>query len=157
MKVNKMPVTNFRITKIHAEKNEYAAKDVDNVNVSSNFLILTMSKKKDREYGDYLQVKFRFNIGYKPALGGVDMDGYLWFTDKKLDQVAVEKEGKMHVENEAMKEISTMILRDCLLEAVDITRKLKLPLPINLPKVDVKPKEVNFPLEVKTGAGTKSS
>jgi hypothetical protein len=52
-----------------------------------------------------------------------------------------------------------MILRDCLLEAIDITRKLRLPLPISLPKVDVKSKEVNFPVEGSggAGAGTKSS
>jgi hypothetical protein len=151
-----MPVTNFRITKIQAEKNEKAPKEVDNVSVSSNFLILSMSKKKDKEYGEYLEVNFHFNIGYKPALGSVNLDGYLWFTDKKLSEVAVEKNNKMQVENEAMKEISTMILRDCLLEAVDVTRKLKLPLPISLPKVNVKATEVSFPI-TGSGAGTKSS
>lgn len=141
-----MTVTNFRITKIQAEKSPAAPKDVENVTVNSNFLILSMQKKKDSEYGEYLQVNFNFNIGYKPALGMINMEGYLWFTDKDLDKIAVEKDGKIKVENEAMKEISTMILRDCLLEAVDITRKLRLPLPISLPKVDVKAKEVSFPV-----------
>jgi hypothetical protein len=154
-----MTVMNFRITKIQAEKNEKAPKELENVSVSSNFLILSMSKKKDKEYGEYLHVNFHFNIGYKPALGAIDMDGYIWFTDKKLNEVAVEKNGKMQVENEAMKEISTMILRDCLLEAIDLTRKLRLPLPITLPKVNVKSNEVNFPLASAggAGAGTKSS
>ena len=151
-----MTVTNFRITKIRAEKNESAAKDAENVSVSSNFMIMSMAKKKSKETGEYLQVNFHFNIGYKPALGAIDMEGYLWFTDKKLDEVATEKGGKMHVEQEAMKEISTMILRDSLLEAIDMSKKLKLPIPVSLPKVNVKSKEVAFAIEG-SGAGTKSS
>ena len=56
-----------------------------------------------------------------------------------------EKEGKITLDPEAGQEISTAILRDSLLEALDITRKLRLPAPLSLPKVNVKGKEVTFP------------
>lgn len=138
-----MSIVNFRVKKLSGERIEMEAKD--NVDVSSNFLILSMKKEKDKRIGDYLLVNFRFNVRYKPELGNIDLDGYLWYTDPNLKKMVTEKKGKVELQSDALKEISTAILRDSILEAVDIARKLRLPVPVNLPKITVKPKEVRFP------------
>lgn len=140
-----MAVVNFRVKKISGEKSETEKKEINNVNVSSNFFILSVGKKKDDMIGDYLQVNFSFNVRYTPDIGKIDMEGYLWYTSENLDGIITEKAGKMELKPEPLKEISNAILRDSLLEATDITRKLKLPVPLNLPKVNVKPKEFKFP------------
>lgn len=141
-----MPVVNFRIKKITAERKEISAQEAaTNVNVTSNFTLLSMAKKKDDMVGDYLLVNFKFNVSYKPDLGYVDLEGYLWYSAPDLSKTIKEKNGKIEIGADALKEISTAVLRDSILEAVDITRKLKLPIPVNMPKVDVKPREVLFP------------
>ena len=140
-----MSVMNFRVKKLSGERKEMGKKEISNVDVSSNFVITSMRKKRDDRVGDYLLVNFSFNVQYKPDLGRIDLEGYLWYTDPDLGSVVAEKEGKLEVQSDALKEISNAILKDSILEAVDITRKLGLPVPINLPKVTVKPKEVSFP------------
>lgn len=140
-----MPIVNYRIKKVTGERSDLDAKDIKNVDVSSNFTILSVDKRKDEDIGDYLLVNFHFSVTYKPDLGKVDMDGYLWYTDKNIDKTAVEKDNRIEVQAEALKEISSTILKDTLLEALDITRKLRLPVPLNMPRVNVKPSEVSFP------------
>lgn len=140
-----MSVMNYRIKKLSGERKEMEKKELSNVDVSSNFLITSMRKERDKRVGDYLLVNFSFNVQYKPDLGRIDLEGYLWYTDPDLGNVVAEKDGKLDVQSDALKEISNAILKDSILEAVDITRKLGLPVPINLPKVTVKPSEVSFP------------
>ncbi len=140
-----MPIANYRIKKVIGERKDLDTKEMTNVDVSSNFTILSVDKKTDSDIGDYLHVNFHFAVTYKPDLGKVEMDGLLWYTDKNLDKIAWEKNGRMEIQADALKDISSTILRDTLLEAVDITRKLKLPVPLAMPKVTVKPNEVSFP------------
>ncbi len=141
-----MPVINFRISKINAEKNEMESRDIENVDVSSNFSITNMGKKKDKDVGEYLRVNFNFSVSYAPNLGEIKMDGFLWYSDKNIDKIAVEKDGKIEVKPEVVEELSTAILRDSLIEAIDVSRKLRLPVPVKLPKVTVKSKkELVFP------------
>ena len=142
-----MPVMNFRVKKLSGERKEMEKKELSNVDVSSNFLITSMRKEKDDRVGDYLLVNFRFNVEYKPDLGRVDLEGYLWYTNPDLGKVVAEKKDKLEVQSDALREISNTILRDSILEAVDVSRKLGLPVPVNLPKVTVKPKEISFPKE----------
>ncbi len=140
-----MSIVNFRVKKLSGERTEMEARDIPNIDVSSNFLILSMKKERDKRIGDYLLVNFRFNVRYKPELGNIDLDGYLWYTDPNLKEIVKEEGDKVELQSDALREISNAILRDSLLEAVDIARKLRLPVPVNLPKVTVKPKEVRFP------------
>lgn len=144
-----MAIANFRIKKISGEKKEIDGKDLTKVDVSSNFVIVSAARKKDKDLGNYLYVTFRFDVAYKPDLGKVSLEGSLWYLSKDLDRLAVEKEGKLTVKSEAAQEISTTILRDSLLEAIDVTRKLRLPTPLSLPKVDTKGKDVSFPMNLK--------
>lgn len=140
-----MSVVNFRVKKLSGERTEMEKKDISTIDVSSNFMILSIKKGKDDRIGEYLLVNFRFNVRYKPDLGKIDLDGFLWYTDPNLKKIVTEKEGKIELKSDAVREISNAILRDSILESVYIARTLGLPIPVNLPKVNVKPKEVRFP------------
>jgi len=137
----KMAILNFRLDKIAGERNDKTAK---NVEVISNFKIRSMSKEKNKKMGDYLKVNFEFGISYKPALGKIEMEGVLWYQDSNLDKTVKDKGKKFELEGNAVKEISTAIIRESLLESIDVSKKLRLPAPIRLPKVNVEPKQVEF-------------
>jgi len=136
-----MTIANFRLEKIAGERNEKNAK---NVEVVSNFKIRSMSKEKNKRMGDYLKVNFEFGISYKPSLGKIEMEGVLWYQDSDLDKTVKDKGKKLELDSKAVKEITNAIIRESLLESLDVSKKLRLPAPIKLPKVNVEPKQVEF-------------
>jgi len=136
-----MTIANFRLEKIAGERNEKNAK---NVEVVSNFKIRSMSKEKNKRMGDYLKVNFEFDISYKPSLGKIEMEGVLWYQDSDLDKTVKDKGKKLELDSKAVKEITNAIIRESLLESLDVSKKLRLPAPIKLPKVNVEPKQVEF-------------
>ncbi len=136
-----MTIVNFRLGKISGIRNDNNAK---NVEVISNFKIASMTREKDKRVGDYLRVNFEFDISYKPSLGRIEMEGSLWYQDSDLDRTVNDKGDKLELDSRAVKEISTAIIRESLLESLDISKKLRLPAPIRLPRVNVEPKEVEF-------------
>ena len=136
-----MAIINFKIKKLEATRTGEVARNVD---VKSNFAILSMKKENDPRIGDYLLVNFRFDVKYEPNLGSINIDGNLWYHDKELDDTVSEKDGKIELKKDAVLEISNSILQDSLVECVDIARKVRLPLPIQLPKIKVEPKELQF-------------
>jgi len=138
-----MAVMNFRVRKIKAERTDKEAK---NVNAVSNFTITSIKKESDKRIGDYLLVNFKFDVTYNPDFGSINLEGSIWYQDPKLEKMFTEKGGKIDLKSEAVQEVSTAILRDSLLEAVDISQKLRLPVPIQLPKVNVKDKDISFPM-----------
>ena len=136
-----MPVVTFRITKMSGERNE--GKTAKNVEVKSNFRIISM-KKEDTEMGKILRVNFSFDVQYKPNMGNMEFDGYLWFREENLDKAVEEKENRIKLKPEAVEEISTVIIRESLLESINMSKKLRLPAPLKLPAVTTEPKILEF-------------
>ena len=136
-----MPVINFRITDVVGNRIEKEAKSVD---VRSNFRIVSMKRDKRDNLGEFLEVNFEFDVSYKPNLGNMELKGYMWYQEENLDKLVKEKGGKLELDPELIKSISTAIIRESLVESIDIAKKLRLPLPIRLPTVDVEPTNLAF-------------
>lgn len=136
-----MGVVNFKISKIEGERKE---KKVSNVTANANSMITSMKLEKDKSIGDYLLVSFKYTVKYQPEIGYINLEGSLWFLDKDLLKL-VEDKGKDQVEVKrgVMEEVSTAIIREGLLDSVELSRKLKLPPPMHLPKVELKPRGKN--------------
>ncbi|MFH1835393.1 MAG: hypothetical protein ABH851_04290 [Methanobacteriota archaeon] len=132
-----MTVVNFRITKIDGEKKD---KTVTSVTANASSMITKMEIKKDDNAGEYLLVSYRYTVKYEPDIGYILLEGSLWYFNKELKKVVTKKDKEVSVEREVMEEVSTAILREAMLESVSISRKLQLPPPMQLPKVEVKPK-----------------
>jgi len=64
----------------------------------------------------------------------------LWYLNKDLKKVVRKEKDKVTVDKEVMEEVSTSIIREALLDSIEISRKLQLPPPMNLPRVEVKSK-----------------
>lgn len=136
-----MAILNFRLTKVTGEKKERISK---NTTVKANSAIESVKKEKSDGVGEYLEVNFRYEVKYSPDIGEIVLQGNLWYASPKLNELIEEGKEKIQLKNEAVQEISTAIIRESLLESLDIAKKLRLPLPINLPRVEIKSKTVDF-------------
>ncbi len=136
-----MPTINYRIDKIEGTRTDEEAKSVD---VKSNFTIVSVKKDKNPTIGDFLRVNFRFEIGYEPDLGSMKIEGNLWYQEKDLGKLVTEKKGKIKLEPQVIKDITSSIVRDSLLEMVELSKKLRLPVPIRLPRIEMKPTQLEF-------------
>jgi len=136
-----MTVYNFKINKMSGERRD---KNVKGVEVKANSTILSVKKEKDKRIGDYLHVNFKYDVLYEPEVGEVHLEGSLWYTHPKLDSVVSDLKDKVELKNEAIKEISNSVIQESIVEALDISRKLQLPPPLQLPTVSVKPEKMKF-------------
>jgi tRNA(His) 5'-end guanylyltransferase len=93
---------------------------------------------------DFLNVTFWFEVGYKPNVGKVRLEGTLWYSDPEMDKLFSEKGEKVKMEPELVRSITTAIVRESLLEVIEISKKLRLPVPIKLPAVEMKPTKLEF-------------
>lgn len=131
-----MPVVNVRFNGMHTDRNEEVEAD-GNVEVRSNFKISSMSRE-DKPAGEILRVDFEFEIRYKPNIGDIDLAGYLWFRasdNQTLDDILEEKEDTFDLDQEVVKEISSVVIRESLLESSILSRKLGMPIPLKTPRV----------------------
>jgi hypothetical protein len=136
-----MTILNFRLTKVSGEKRDKASQKVT---VKANSAIESVKKGKSDGIGEYLHVNFKYEVSYEPDVGEIVLNGHLWYTNPKLKDYIEDLKDKIQLKQEAVQEISTAIIRESLLESLDIAKRLNLPLPINLPKVEIKSKTVDF-------------
>ncbi|HEX54535.1 MAG: hypothetical protein DRO95_04090 [Candidatus Altiarchaeales archaeon] len=137
-----MPVINYRLDRMSGERTNVVAESVD---INSNFTIKSVKLDKDPAIGEFLRVFFEFSVEYKPNLGNMKFEGNVWYYSKNLREDIEEKKESIKLKPEVVKKISIAIIRDSLLEGVEFSRKLRLPVPIRMPKFDIKTKEVEFP------------
>ncbi len=139
-----MPVVNFQITKIEASKQNMKT-DVMKVDVKSNFTISAVKKGKDERIGEYLDIVFKFDVDYTPDIGKIVVEGTLWYYSKDLKkEILEEKKGKIALKAETSNEISNAVLQGSLVEAIILAKKIRLPVPIKLPTVNLKQGKMEF-------------
>ena len=137
-----MTVLNFRINKISGDRVD---KEVKGIEVKANSTIVSVKKAKNKRIGDYLHINFRYDVEYTPGIGEVHLEGSLWYQHAKLDSVYSEVKGKVDLKKDAVSEISNAVIRDSIIEALWLARKLQLPAPFQLPTVTVKGEKYTFP------------
>ena len=137
-----MTVLNFQIKNISGEKTGKTGK---NIQVNANSNIVSVKKDYDKRIGDYVEVEFKYEIDYEPDIGSIKIKGSLWYASDKLDSLVSVKKENVELKKEAVTEITNSVLQDSLIEAITLSRRLQLPPPIKLPKVNVKPEKLTFP------------
>ncbi|MFH0862671.1 MAG: hypothetical protein V1875_06555 [Candidatus Altiarchaeota archaeon] len=136
-----MTVLNFKLNKISGSRRD---RNVKSIEIKANSTILSVKKDKDKRIGDYLLVNFKYSVEYAPEVGEIFLEGFLWYQHPKLDSVYSDLKDKVELKNEAIKEISNSVIQESIIEALDMSRKLQLPAPIQLPTVTVKPEKMKF-------------
>ena len=136
-----MPVINFRITDLGGTRTE---KEAGSVDVRSNFKIVSVKRDKRDDGKDFLLVNFEFDVTYKPNVGDMQLKGYLWYQEENMDKLVKDGGDKLELDPQLIKNISTTIIRESIVESLDIAKKLRLPLPLRLPRVDAEPLNMTF-------------
>jgi len=136
-----MAILNVKFNKITAERKD---RDVKSIEVKANSTILSLKRTKDKRIGEYLHVNFKYDVLYQPDIGEVHLEGTLWYTNPKLDSVVEETKDKVELKNDAIREISTAVVQESIVEALDMSRKLQMPAPLQLPSVNVKAEKMKF-------------
>ncbi len=124
-------IANFRITEINGKRGEGAGAG----KIETVFNVMDTEKKKDAALGDYVRLRFGFDIKYPGDMGEIKFKGNLWYCHPELDKQVTEEEDMIELSANAVIEISNMILSSCLIEGMGIASKLNLPGPIKLPQV----------------------
>jgi hypothetical protein len=136
-----MPIIDVSFTKLEASRGK-TEKAPKNVEVGNNSRIVEIKKKKIPNLGDAIIIDYEFTTKYKPEIGNILVGGRIVFHDKKIKDIIEEKKGKISFKSaDAFQEIQNMILGTSTVQALMLAKELKLPSPIQLPKVAVK-KEV---------------
>ncbi|HDN83504.1 MAG TPA: hypothetical protein ENG50_03975 [Candidatus Altiarchaeales archaeon] len=126
-----MPVVAFRLNKIEGKRNDDVALE-GSLEVRSNFKILSVKKVEN----DTLRVNFDFEVEYNPDVGKIEFEGYLLYQNSNITEVIKEEdERSLTLKEDVIREISTVIIRESLIESVSVAKQLRLPVPIKLPRV----------------------
>lgn len=136
-----MPTVNYRIDRIEGSRTGDEAKSVD---VKSNFAILSVKMDNNPNIGDFLNVSFRFEVGYEPNLGNMKVEGTLLYSEKDLDKMVTIKKDTIKLGSEVVKDVTNSIVRESLLEIIELSKKLRLPVPIRLPRIEMEPRKLEF-------------
>jgi len=136
-----MTVLNFRIHKMSGERRE---KKVKSLEVKANSTISSVKREKDKRIGEYLLVNFKYDVDYTPGVGEIHLEGSLWYTHPKLDSVMTDLKDKIELNKDAAREVSNAVIQESIVEALDLSRKIQLPAPLQLPTVTVKSEKLRF-------------
>lgn len=126
-----MSITKFEIKSIDAERFTNKGKPMKNVRIDHNSSV-TKIKQITK---DSFDVYFRFTANYS-SMGRIELEGSLEIKDAPKDLA-----NKWRDDNEMPKEIAnkihSTIIRNCIPQSVLISREIKLPPPIPMPKVNM--------------------
>ncbi|MGV8150385.1 MAG: hypothetical protein ACP5NV_01525 [Candidatus Woesearchaeota archaeon] len=134
-----MTMVGLNFTKISAEKMGSS----DNVKVESNVAIINVVESKMSDPKKSI-VKFQFNFTskFQPNLGLIDLKGELIeIYDKELGTKIVESwtKGKS-LHKDVASRVLNAILAKSNIEAILLSREIGLPSPVQMPKIEIKPK-----------------
>ena len=100
-----------------------------NVEIRNNATITNMSKTDDK-----LEVSFVFTANFEPNIGVIRLEGEMSMLNlNEEDKHAVgewEKSGKKKMPDAMMQKINQIMISNCIIEAMVLSRDVKLPAPI---------------------------
>jgi hypothetical protein len=136
-----MAMVGFSFTKINAERKNVGGQAVNiesNAGVTNVTEMPVIDAKKT-----VLKFDFTFTVKYEPNAGNIVLSGELvQLYDKEFGSKVLEHWAKdKKILPEVMREVFNTILSKSNTEAIIISRDMGLPSPIQMPRVDVKPKD----------------
>ncbi|ODS35526.1 MAG: hypothetical protein A7316_03600 [Candidatus Altiarchaeales archaeon WOR_SM1_86-2] len=128
-------IANFRINKIVGER---TAGDVGKVNLTPNFRIVSLKKATNETIGDHIIANFEFEGAYKPEVGNIKLEGNLIYYSPNIDELVHEEKKEIELEPEAVEDIMNFVFQNTMVEAIGVAKKLRLPVPLSLPRFSAK-------------------
>jgi hypothetical protein len=138
-----MQVIGFGFDKISAEK-KASKPNVQNVNISSNVDIKSISQEEINILKDKHTLKFEFEflIDYKPDFANILFKGYVVLVVEKDESKNILKKWKSKkIPDDIRLPLFNLIMTKCNLRALQLEEELNLPTHIPLPRL--KPEQNN--------------
>jgi len=126
-------ITRLLIKKIEGEKKVF---NVNATSVKPDLRITGLKRIKD-ESSDYVVANFMHNVVYEPDIGYMIISGVLNYTDSNMDEKVSGEGENVKLKPDAMREVSNVALRECLVKGISLSREVGLPLPMQFPTVNV--------------------
>ncbi len=135
-----MTLVGFNLTKINAERKPVSE---HNVRIENNVGVTDVKEAKNIDAKKTLvRYSFDFTCKYEPGLGQIQIQGELLeMYDKEFGAQIIDhwnKEKKVH--RDVLSNVLNHVLGRSNIQAIIISRELGLPSPVQMPKVEVKPK-----------------
>lgn len=132
-----MPIKSFELAHVDGRRFVKPTDRWVNLRVDHNSTVTLISELGDRQ----ASVDFRFTANYhasEAVVGLIQIEGNLqWEGDAKALVKGWSASGQMPPE--VAQEIHTVIMSNCIPEAVILARELRLPPPIPIPQVNIQP------------------
>ena len=135
-----MPVVDIRFSKLEASRAEKfkVEKEQKGVSVESNSKMNEIVKKDIPGLGEVVVVNFEYTTKYTPEIGKISVKGRCIYSSKDLDKdIKEEKKKKIKLMPEVFAEIQNVILASSSIQALMLAKELKLPSPVQLPRVKI--------------------
>jgi hypothetical protein len=136
-----MAMVGFSFTKISAERKPASNSAINiesNAGVTNVIELPVIEPKKA-----LLKFEFVFTVKYEPGIGKIEFNGeVVQLYDKEYGLKVIDHWAKnKKLPGEIMPEVFNNILARSNVEAIVLSRDMGLPSPIQMPRVDVKPKD----------------
>jgi hypothetical protein len=132
-----MPIKAFELSTVDGRRFVKPSDRWLNLRVDHNSTVTLISELGDRQ----ASVDFRFTANYhasEAVVGLIQLEGnLLWEGDAKALVKGWSSNGQMPPD--VAQEIHTVIMSNCIPEAVILARELRLPPPIPIPQVNIQP------------------
>ncbi len=133
-----MSVVEFRTSKIEGERIVDFEKFKDEISLGYDFKPLGVTREMSEKFGDYLRVKFEFNVKYSPDVGNLKIEGSVAYKIEDEKKDFAEDKGEIKLSKETYQRVSNTIMKMSLIELFGIARSLYLPVPFDLPRINFK-------------------
>lgn len=129
-----MQIRSFETSAIEAKRFSRSGEKVMNIKIENNSAITQVSRLE----GDVYQIDFRFTANYT-GMGYIKIEGHLNVADmgeKAMDEwrrsnnLPVEEANAVH----------NAIVSNCMVAAIIISREIKLPAPLPIPRINMQKK-----------------
>ncbi|MEA3254556.1 MAG: hypothetical protein U9Q22_01845 [Candidatus Altiarchaeota archaeon] len=112
------------------------------INVHNNSSLKAVSKMNEK-----LSINFLFSCNYEPNIGLIRIEGDLLLSDSKenIERAITEWEdsGSKNLPPDIAEKVHNIILSNCIVEAVILSKEVQLPAPIPTPSVSLTKKVAN--------------
>lgn len=133
-------VLNFEIYSIEAKKFGFAEKVEIKQGVS--IIAIDLSNSMNNEQFSVLRIGFSYSCEFV-NIGNIAIRGNVLILEEKAkaEEIANRWKEKKEIEKDLLELVLNLAYRNCTIESIELSRKVNLPLPIQLPRIQVEEKE----------------
>lgn len=130
-----MPIVRVDLNSVRSARREVRSEGGVKIKTSAEPGKIRKEKVGNQEM---LLIDFALKTTYDPDIGEIEVAGTAFYTDEKLESKYTKDKGQIKIAPDVMAEVAQMVFIQPAILAINLARELRLPLPIQFPKVQLK-------------------